>query len=407
MKKAFAIAVISAGLAGFGTSVAHAALVGGIPPPASVLPSGATNSAPQGFDEKRGVTLTAPLQVDGGTIPAGTVVDSHMIFLNPSAGNTINYNGASFTFDGDILGVMSDTNGAREVASTALLGAPGTTYPTVGYAGRGLEAGTPLFPFGTENYSVSGKTLGLSLTGSDYLRVITRSVPAVTTGPAGRCIVAKSGGDFATIAAATASSRCAGGLIKVMPGTYVENVNIGIGQHLLGAGRGLTIIQAANAAAPVITPANKAIIEGFTLTGGTSTVFLSCSGCAGATVRIVDNDISGGTTNGIAMTQYANAVIENNSIHDTPTAVNFYQYANPTLRNNVLYNVNIGVNLYYANAIIDHNRIVTKGGASDHGIYIGYSTANVNFNVVDKITNSYGTLTGKYNVTPTGALVGP
>lgn len=225
--------------------------------------------------------------------------------------------------------------------------------------------------------------------------------------PAKYCVVAKSGGDFATIGAATASSLCAGGMIEVMPGTYTENVSVGIGQHLKGSGRGLTILKAAVTSSPVITPSNNSIIEGFTLSGGTSTVFLSCSGCAGSTVRIIDNDISGGTSNGIAMTQFANAVIDSNSIHDTPTAVNFYQYANPTVRNNVIYNVNTGVNLYYSTALIERNRIVTKGGASDSGINNGYSSANVNFNVVDKIANIYGTLTGKYNVTPAGAPVGP
>lgn len=225
--------------------------------------------------------------------------------------------------------------------------------------------------------------------------------------PAKYCVVAKSGGDFTTIGAATASGLCAGGLIDVMPGTYTENISVGVGQHLKGAGRGLTILNAAVATSPVIVPRNNSIIEGFTLSGGSSTIFLSCSGCAGSTVRIIDNDISGGSSSGITMTQYANAVMENNSIHDTPTAVNFTQYANPILRHNVIYNVNLGVNLYYANALIERNRIVTNGAAGGFGIYNAYSSANVNFNVVDKIANVYGTLTGKYNVTPAGAPVGP
>lgn len=171
------------------SAAVHAALVpagAGITPPASVLSNGATNSSPQGFNEIQGRTLVADLQVNGGVIPAGTVVDSHMIFLNPSPGNTINYNGASFTFDGDILGVMSDSLGTLEVSSSALLGAPGTVYPNAGYPGRGLEIGTPMFPFGSEGYSVSGKQLGLSLQASggagDWVRVVTRHVGPVQTG---------------------------------------------------------------------------------------------------------------------------------------------------------------------------------------------------------------------------------
>src|SRR5919199_1408920 len=126
-----------------GVPAATGALTGGparISPPASVLDSsaagGATNDRQQGFDERQGVRLEQGLAVDGGTIPAGTVVDSHMIFLNIPDGATgpqADLN-ETWTFDGAVLGVMSDDAGALEVASSGLLGASGTSYPTSPFA---------------------------------------------------------------------------------------------------------------------------------------------------------------------------------------------------------------------------------------------------------------------------------
>jgi len=128
------------------------------------------NSAPQGFNEITGFSLLDDLAVDGGFIAAGTRVDSQMIFLNPSRGNTINFNGARFLFDGIILGVMSDI--ALVDISNSFLGNPGTSYAG---ANSGMEPGTRLFPFGIEGYTTSGNRLSLSLTGNDFIRVITAS----------------------------------------------------------------------------------------------------------------------------------------------------------------------------------------------------------------------------------------
>lgn len=128
------------------------------------------NSAPQGFNEVLGFTLSQDLLVDGGVIAAGTAVDSHMIFLNPSPGNTINFHGGSFVFDGDILGVMSDIQLVSD--TNAFLGNATTDYSG---ATSGMELNAPLFPFGTENYFVNGSTLRLNLSGNDFIRVVTLS----------------------------------------------------------------------------------------------------------------------------------------------------------------------------------------------------------------------------------------
>jgi len=132
---------------------------------------GATNFDQQGFNEAQGVLLTAPLLVDGGMIAANTLVDSHMIFLNTpvGAGGALDFR--IWTFDGPILGVMSDVMGFLEVASSDILGAPGTVYPSAPFALRGMED--------YDSYVTIGDTIivtmGVAEPG-DWIRVVTAPV---------------------------------------------------------------------------------------------------------------------------------------------------------------------------------------------------------------------------------------
>lgn len=150
--------------------------------PSSVLddPEGGEISYGQyAFSEKSGTLLSDDLAVDGGTIPAGTVVDSHMIFLNTEEGSLgASDLGVVWKFDGVVLGVMSDIDGSLEVDSNPLLGYPDTIYPEDSFSGRGLEHhgdGTS-----EEGYTVSGNTitLGMDTTDNgdpgDWIRVITK-----------------------------------------------------------------------------------------------------------------------------------------------------------------------------------------------------------------------------------------
>ena len=74
----------------------HAAILAVDGPPSSRGEAAAIIAAPpsvhddaffahamRGFDERQGVVLRKRLLVDGGAIPAGTAVDSHLIFLSP------------------------------------------------------------------------------------------------------------------------------------------------------------------------------------------------------------------------------------------------------------------------------------------------------------------------------------
>lgn len=151
--------------------------------PAFALNSVAFNTAQQGFNEAQNVLLLSDLSVDGGIILAGTRVNSHMIFLNKED-NTSSFShfGVKWLFNNQILGVMSATDGSLEFASTAVLGASGTTYPSPPFALRGLEGnnGTGL---GGDGYKVDGNilTLGMQIgQPGDWVRVVT-AVPEPST----------------------------------------------------------------------------------------------------------------------------------------------------------------------------------------------------------------------------------
>jgi hypothetical protein len=116
------------------------------------------------------------LAVDSGFIPAATLVNSHMIFLNTD-GPVLASDIQTWTFDGIILGVMSDNGGTLEAASSALLGELGTIYPAA-FPNRGLET--------NDSYIVAGNAITLrdSVTEpGDWIRVITQAqrVPEPST----------------------------------------------------------------------------------------------------------------------------------------------------------------------------------------------------------------------------------
>jgi hypothetical protein len=146
-----------------------------IEPPREVLDEAiASGTHTLGFDERQDVGLERPLELDDGrTIPAGAVVSSHMILLNLPDGSLGAWSRTRWTFDAPILGVMSDHGGRLEAQSSALLGAPGTTYPSHGFRYRGIEDGDAYDGVGS---AVLTLTFRVWQPG-DWIRVITGSAP--------------------------------------------------------------------------------------------------------------------------------------------------------------------------------------------------------------------------------------
>lgn len=158
-----------------------------ISPPEDVNNNAAWNTSMEGFDEQQGITLEEDIDVDGGSIAAGTTVSSHMIFLNTGPGNDRTPNShydVTWTFDGEVLGVMSDSRGTFEMTTSELLGATDTVYPNNPFAARGIDGNrSPSGPFPFDGYTIVGNTLTVGMAVSepgDWIRVVTAYKKNVT-----------------------------------------------------------------------------------------------------------------------------------------------------------------------------------------------------------------------------------
>lgn len=158
--------------------------------PANALDDNVFNTGMQGFNEAQGVLTTTAHLIDGGSIASGTLVNSHMIFLNSQGNSGLSHFNVKWTFDAKILGVMSNSGGTYESASTFELGSPLTNYtttfsgsgPAAPFTARGLEAnnGTGLGP--NDGYAISGDLysiiVGMKVTEpGDWIRVVTEASP--------------------------------------------------------------------------------------------------------------------------------------------------------------------------------------------------------------------------------------
>lgn len=138
-------------------------------------PTDLTNDSPtsqttvSGFTEATGVIIgLGGLVMDiGGTLAAGTVVDSHMFYFNNDGANDRTFNDitATFSFDRDILGFITATGKLN--TTDGLLGAPGTSYPD--FSARGFEGDDEITSFDTNSFTVF---LEITQPG-DWFRVIT------------------------------------------------------------------------------------------------------------------------------------------------------------------------------------------------------------------------------------------
>jgi len=122
-----------------------------IAPPASVdFDVLQSNTAIRAFNEQQAATLAAPLAVNisapgiyddpsdltPATIPAGTVISSHLIHFDIFFEGAAVESSGTVTFRDRILGVIV---GDADVDASDFLGAAGTTYPAAGVQFRGAE----------------------------------------------------------------------------------------------------------------------------------------------------------------------------------------------------------------------------------------------------------------------------
>jgi len=150
-------ALLIAVLPAYGSIIVFSGDVDVVSPPPSLLPGALTSdSSIYGFSEQTGVLLETPVNaaltspgtwiccagLPGGTVPAGTTVNSYLLYASPVTDEEgLDYRDfqGSITFSpGEkIVGVII---GYENLANTDMsLGAPGTTYPPASYKLGGLE----------------------------------------------------------------------------------------------------------------------------------------------------------------------------------------------------------------------------------------------------------------------------
>lgn len=178
---ACAVAAISA-------SSASAAIIGVTGDVVQIAqPATVTNATPGddkialAFDELQVVQLLADLATDTGLIAAGTWISSHMILLNHEEESGVFNASGNVSFDGTVIGTMSDIDGALLTASD-FLGAP-TTYTS--FDNRGLESNDSLtiVPLNSVNFTFNATEPG------DWVRVITEAPAPVPVPAAGLLLV--------------------------------------------------------------------------------------------------------------------------------------------------------------------------------------------------------------------------
>lgn len=148
--------------------------------PPAVLDDYTYNYGQQGFNEAQGVKTSKNYWADGGKkIKKGTWVSSHMIFFNTKGNKFGWHDRVVWTFDEEIIAVMSDYYGRYEAASSDELGHPDTNYTTP-FSGSGKAA--PFAARGMEHndyyYRIAPNKLVVKMKVSepgDWIRVVTKS----------------------------------------------------------------------------------------------------------------------------------------------------------------------------------------------------------------------------------------
>ena len=239
--------------------------------------------------------------------------------------------------------------------------------------------------------------------------------------PANQIVVAKSGGDFTTISAAiaaispTSTNRY---VIDVMPGTYVENVDLKSYVHLRGAGREVTTIKATSNGYDVIdvdnltdvaisglaiadgyygihiSSSDRVTISGNKLTGSGFGIYLYDS----EIVTITHNFIATNRNHGISISTVNDneSVIIGNTITDnTYEGIRANNFNSGSIMNNVISgNRRDGLFFYGSSLQVSGNMI--KGNNDDGVVLSNYSEATLNGNVISG-NNGYGLWLGTWS----------
>lgn len=254
----------------------------------------------------------------------------------------------------------------------------------------------------------------------------------------GVIVVAKSGGDFTTIQNAINSispSAVNPYLIKVMPGTYIENIVLKSYINLIGAGKETTTIQLnVNENAILVSNISNVSISGFTIAGAGGYAGININAASNISVmnniikshsygiglinspnvNISGNTISMNIYDGISFTgNYENSVIESNTITDNSNGISLGGNSSVMIvrANTIQRNSQGGIAGAWASPVIVNN-FVTGNNTSQQpwagDITLGENfTPFVGFNAFDTIGNNGGGMIfkGQFNIKSDGTPI--
>lgn len=253
-------------------------------------------------------------------------------------------------------------------------------------------------------------------------------------------VVAKSGGNFTSIQTAVDSINPSVEnpfLIKVMPGTYVENIIMKSYVHLQGAGYDITTIQSPSPSSNVITLIDlvDVAISDMSIIGGNYGISNTNSsptisrnkitgnyigifhwGCSSRIINniisnnvigtqtvagaptIIQNTITGNSEWGIWEQSGGSATIKGNIISGNGNGITVSNSSSPKISENTITdNISKGIDIYVASPTIYRNTITSNGGI---GINALGASLIISFNVYDtiQVIGSYGCDSGPVNV---------
>lgn len=258
---------------------------------------------------------------------------------------------------------------------------------------------------------------------------------------AGEVIVAKSGGNYTTIQAAIDAINPSASnpyVIKVMPGTYEENISLKSYISLQGSGREVTTIQSYYGWGIYLYSLTNVSISGFRIQNAYSSAIYNWNSTP---LVIQDNQISGYNT-GIVNYGSLPATIKGNTIYvqagsgiesqnsasiitdnvfiGQGTGSGIYTSGAPLIMGNKISGANSGIFTFESSALVRENTVTgtnqgivihgygSSGGAILHNKVTGNATditvyvpsPNISFNTYDTIVGTAGV--GMYNVKSDG-----
>lgn len=287
-------------------------------------------------------------------------------------GITFGTNSAMAAVNADTLDFLDSTDFAPAVIGTSNIGSQVVTDDKIDSVSGGKVTGSVANADNAVNAANSDTLGGLDSTAfaKNLVKEVTVSMPG-------------EGGEYESISAALAAiapDEANPYLVRVMPGTYTENITMKSNVHLQGSGRDITTIQAEITTNATVTfnSGTNFSISGFAIKdGGYCTVWVD-----NASPTIKDNRITGATQyDGVCVDGTSEPIIEHNILaNNADSGVGLYgtSTSKTVIKNNEIFGNRNGINSENSSAIVKNNVIMNNSSNGVHHRWGGKLTIENN-----------------------------